>query len=307
MCMYTYDYTWKLIVVQQLLEEAIDCNTEHLQQFWWLLLKMAIDCNTATAIKDTRTHRRAIASSAAVIRRGNCSQLLYYNSDDCCWRWQLIATQQLLEEAIDGTANPTWGDIFESSKLKARPSLLPKEVVSFAKRDLVSVVSVTRDLVSVTRDVGALRFELWNSIRNCHPKWDWLYYRASSAAVIGRDNCSQLLYYNSDDCCWRWQLIVIQHLRSITSSDDCCSRCNVPPMGWLWLVESKKLYVSFAKKTYKRDAILQKRPISLSILLTVATPYVCACLDLIDNFTNYGVATISRLLQTTGLFCKRAL
>jgi len=72
----------------------------------------------------------------------------------------LIVTQQLLEEAIDGTANPTWGDIFESSKLKARPSLLPKEVVSFAKRDLVSVVSVTRDLVSVTRDVGALRFEL---------------------------------------------------------------------------------------------------------------------------------------------------
>jgi len=44
-------------------------------------------------------------------------------------------------------------------------------------------------------------------------------------------------------------------------------------MGWLWLVGSIKLPVSFAKETYKRDAILQKRPIILLILLTVATPY----------------------------------
>ena len=45
-------------------------------------------------------------------------------------------------------------------------------------------------------------------------------------------------------------------------------------MGWLWLVGSIKLYASFAKEPYKRDDILQKRPIILSILLTVATPYV---------------------------------
>ena len=45
-------------------------------------------------------------------------------------------------------------------------------------------------------------------------------------------------------------------------------------MGWLWLVGSIKLQVSFAKEPYKRDDILQKRPIILSILLTVATPYV---------------------------------
>ena len=29
--------------------------------------------------------------------------------------------------------------------------------------------------VLVKRDVQALSFELWNSIRKCHPKWDWLY------------------------------------------------------------------------------------------------------------------------------------
>ena len=32
-------------------------------------------------------------------------------------------------------------------------------------------------------------------------------------------------------------------------------------MGWLWLVGSVKLQVYFAKETYKRDYILQKRPI----------------------------------------------
>jgi len=44
-------------------------------------------------------------------------------------------------------------------------------------------------------------------------------------------------------------------------------------MGWLRVVGSIKLYVSFANETYKRDDILQKRPMILSILLTVATPY----------------------------------
>jgi len=50
-------------------------------------------------------------------------------------------------------------------------------------------------------------------------------------------------------------------------------------MWWLWSVGSIKLQVSFAKEPYKRDAILQKRSIILSILLTVATPYVMVILD----------------------------
>ena len=37
---------------------------------------------------------------------------------------------------------------------------------------------------------------------------------------------------------------------------------------------SLKLLVSFAKGPYKRDDILQKRPIILRSLLIVATPYV---------------------------------
>jgi len=63
------------------------------------------------------------------------------------------------------TANPTWGDICESSKLKARSSLLPR----FSEKRRLSFE------LSVKRDDRALSFELWNSIRKCHPKWDWLY------------------------------------------------------------------------------------------------------------------------------------
>ena len=48
---------------------------------------------------------------------------------------------------------------------------------------------------------------------------------------------------------------------------------RIQRMGWLWLVGSIKLYVTFAKEPYKRDHILQKRPILFSILLTVPTPY----------------------------------
>ena len=57
------------------------------------------------------------------------------------------------------TANPTWGDIFESSKLKARKSLLPH----FSEKRRSGC------------ELWALSFELWNSIRKCHPKWDRLY------------------------------------------------------------------------------------------------------------------------------------
>jgi len=49
-------------------------------------------------------------------------------------------------------------------------------------------------------------------------------------------------------------------------------------MGWLRLVGSLKLQVSFAKEPYKRDCILQKRPTILRSLLSIATPYdSCMC------------------------------
>jgi len=58
---------------------------------------------------------------------------------------------------------------------------------------------------------------------------------------------------------------------SRASNESCSSPRSL--MGWLRLVGSIKSYVSFAKEPYKRDNILLKRPIILSILLIVATPY----------------------------------
>ena len=45
------------------------------------------------------------------------------------------------------------------------------------------------------------------------------------------------------------------------------------PMGWLWLVASIQLHVSFAEYSLFDRALLQKRPIISSILLSEATPY----------------------------------
>jgi len=44
-------------------------------------------------------------------------------------------------------------------------------------------------------------------------------------------------------------------------------------MGWLRLVGFLKLQVFFAEEPYKKDDILQKRPVILRSLLIVATPY----------------------------------
>ena len=49
---------------------------------------------------------------------------------------------------------------------------------------------------------------------------------------------------------------------------------DVSATGWLHLVDSFKLQVSFAKEPYERDDILQRKPIILRSLLIIATPYM---------------------------------
>ena len=55
-------------------------------------------------------------------------------------------------------------------------------------------------------------------------------------------------------------------------------------MGWLRLVGSLKLQVSFAKEPYKKDYILQKRPIILRSLLIVAT-HINMALTMVYKYT----------------------
>jgi len=61
------------------------------------------------------------------------------------------------------------------------------------------------------------------------------------------------------------------HMSHVTRMDDLT---DTGGMGWLRLVGSLKLNVSFAKEPYKRDYILQQRPMIVRSLLIVATPYL---------------------------------
>ena len=88
--------------------------------------------------------------------------------------------------------------------------------------------------------------------------------------------------------------ITLQHTATHCNTRPACSLANlsvqhielfaytyvsqVSSTWWLRLVGSLKLQVSFAKKTYKRDYILQKRPALLRSLPIVATPYSFFCI-----------------------------
>jgi len=73
-------------------------------------------------------------------------------------------------------------------------------------------------------------------------------------------------------------------------------------MRWLQIVGSIKLQVSFAKEPDKRDAILQKKPIILSILLTVASPYVqCIATCLLKSLTGSRQQWVLRRAQIDNL------
>ena len=65
-----------------------------------------------------------------------------------------------------------------------------------------------------------------------------------------------------------------------------------------------KMMGFFAKESYQRDDIPQKRLIILRSLLIVVATYANTYRN--DHLMNmcYGVATVSRLLKTIGLFCR---
>ena len=73
-----------------------------------------------------------------------------------------------------------------------------------------------------------------------------------------------------------WSLLIVATPYDTFVCEACINEARLIrgcDMGWLPLVGSLKLQVSFAKEPYKRDDILQKRPIILWSLLIVATPY----------------------------------
>jgi len=65
----------------------------------------------------------------------------------------------------------------------------------------------------------------------------------------------------------------MQRIMKLQSFIVVCSALDDEAMGWLRLVGSVQLQVSFAEYSLFYRALLQKRPIILRSLLIVATPY----------------------------------
>jgi len=72
-----------------------------------------------------------------------------------------------------------------------------------------------------------------------------------------------------------WRALICVQRRSLTCKCMCAQMGAISAhlMGWLRLVGSLKLQVSFAKEHYERDDILQKRPMKETIF---AWYYMCA-------------------------------
>jgi len=73
-------------------------------------------------------------------------------------------------------------------------------------------------------------------------------------------------------------------------------------MGWLWLVGSLKIWVSFAEYSIFYRVLLQKRPIILRSLIIVATPYRAAKTKVRTSVSNQiSVCSKARLICTEDL------
>jgi len=79
--------------------------------------------------------------------------------------------------------------------------------------------------------------------------------------------------------------------------------------GWLRLVGSLKLQVSFAEYSLFYRALLQKRPIILKSLLIVATPYnfYAGSFGVVGSFEGtsaFSVLFLCASFKCSGLFCR---
>ena len=84
-------------------------------------------------------------------------------------------------------------------------------------------------------------------------------------------NCTSFMIMQSTRIAIWWG---IHHPSILQEAQTNLKRSKYQHMGWLRLVGSLKLQVSFAEYSLFYRALLQKRPIILRSLLIVATPYL---------------------------------
>jgi len=139
-------------------------------------LSGVVCCNTlqhcnSTATRCNRSHGWGLWEEQAIEFVCVYIECVFAYIYVCIYMYICISFLLLNMFACINTANPTWDGIFESP-FKAQSS------------NLESLFSLKRG----KRDVRALSFELWNSIRKCHPKWDRLYIMHVRAFVYIEDS-----------------------------------------------------------------------------------------------------------------------
>jgi len=92
----------------------------------------------------------------------------------------------------------------------------------------------------------------------------------------GTSTSTQGLSHHLSSMSTQWHSRPFCEVMTMSSRTPSLLKWQVIPMGWLRSVRSIKLQVSFAEYRLFYMALLQKRPIILSILLTKATLYVIA-------------------------------
>ena len=100
--------------------------------------------------------------------------------------------------------------------------------------------------VSVKRGFRALSFELWNSIRKCHPKWDWLYFddwqwiQKCKPIPLGVTFSNALYFVNSKIYCVLKCLCVVKSWRKRWMLDDVC-KSVVFSVDIIWVIVRARL------------------------------------------------------------------
>ena len=98
-------------------------------------------------------------------------------------------------------------------------------------------------------------------------------------AILTTHNLTTLTHTQLEDVCTGDSTIFTTHNLTILTPHD------------LTILTHTQLEVSFAKEPYKRDFMLQKRPVIVLILLTVATPYAQLATH-ITHYTQYSLHTV---------------
>jgi len=129
--------------------------------------------------------------------------------------------------------------------------------------------------VSLKRDHRALSFELWNSIRKCHPKWDRLYMQEETYQLVKRDisTCQKIclfLHMYLSDVCARYSSNV-----SVNVYTHICVYAYVYVRIYRWVYLYLYIYQYIFNYIWMQSSCLQIRRFNFNFNFH---SYTCVCI-----------------------------